>query len=108
MRILLNTTFVLGLAMALGCGASLIWWDLSSTNRSEHWRTQTGTSGYLTVWLACMIAYIDRLWQRTPPEESKHMQSDFLIGLVLAAAAVVVAYSGVEYLFDGSPRERST
>ena len=110
MRVLLVIAWCFGLLLAVLSGTALVVWDLTATNKAELWRAETGSTGFLTLWLAVMILYIDLVWrQRTSgaSQPASQVRGDALLGWLLVAASVVICATGVERYRASLPVEQA-
>jgi hypothetical protein len=106
MRGLMFSFLFLGVTTAIVCGGALVFWDMAGANQPEAWRMQTGSTGCLTLWLAFMILYIDRLWQQrtsAAAHPGNRLAGDAFLGWVLVAVSLVLGWSGVAAWFDQPP-----
>src|SRR5262245_47471597 len=100
---LLFAALCLGVTTALASGCALIYWDLSGATLNEGWRMQTGSTGCLTIWLAFMILYIDRLWQQrtsTAAHPGIRMHGDVFLGWTIVGVSLLLCATGVTTYLD--------
>jgi hypothetical protein len=110
MRGLMLAGLILGTVEAVVCGTVLTVWDMSATNKSELWRMQTGSTGLLMIWMACMILYIDRLWHQRSAPGSHHgplLLGDSVLGWGLVALSAALCATGIDVYLETLPMENN-